>query len=68
MDLVKLRNHNGSGECEYCLKIAPKASMYMDLEQRAWIKLVCAEYAADYYVERYGAVPAGFGVVDLRLD
>ena len=68
MDLVKLRNHNGSGECEYCLKVAPRDSMYMDLEQRAWIKLVCAECAAQYMVDRFGAVPAGFGVVDVRLD
>jgi hypothetical protein len=68
MDLVKLRNHNGSGECEYCLKVWPKDSMYMDLEQRAFVKLVCPECTASYMVERYGAVPAGFGVVDLRLD
>jgi hypothetical protein len=60
MDLIRLHNHNGVGTCEFCLKIRPKESMYMDLDCRAFIKLVCEECAADQLIAQYGALPANF--------
>jgi hypothetical protein len=55
MDLVRILNHDGDGKCEYCIRPGPRDGMYMDLDSRGGLKLICAQCAAELLVEQYGS-------------